>query len=72
MYQIVLTFLTDRPYRESLQTLHEVRSEHSVMIGLPISSSAQLPRTTGTLKIYGMDEQPPWQVVGLAAAATEN
>jgi len=72
MHQISLTLLTDRLYRESLLTLHEPRSKRSVMIRLPISGSAQLRRTTGTLKIYRKGEQPQWQIVEVAASLREN
>ena len=57
--------LIDRLYR-SLLTLLELRNGYSVMIGFPISS------TTGTLKIYRMDEQPPGQIDWVATIATEN
>jgi len=65
--RIALTLLTDSIYRSFLLTLLELMDEHSVMIGLPISGSAQLLRTTGTLTIYRMGEQPQWQIVGVAA-----
>jgi len=66
MHQIALTLLTDSIYR-CLLTLLELIDEHSAMIGLPISGSTQPPRTTGTLKIYRMSEQPRWQIVEVAA-----
>jgi len=71
MHQIALTLLTDSIYR-CLLTLLELIDERSAMIGLPISGSTQPPRTTGTLKIYRMGEQPQWQIVEVAAIVREN